>query len=117
MPLRSYLKGLGYHVEGWGLGRNLAGVNLEHTLEDLSDGWEISEREEYHGEGSVPHLCDRFTDQVQARHDTLGRPITLIGWSLGGCIVREAARDVPAVVDREVSMETTVGNCLLIPMR
>lgn len=105
VPLRRYLRNLGYPSEGWGLGRNLAGVNLQHTLEDLDDRWNAESRaEEYRGEASVPYLCDLFTQRVRERHAELQAPISLVGWSLGGYIAREAARVLPDIVDRVVTM-------------
>jgi hypothetical protein len=40
-PLRGYLKRMGFQAAGWGLGKNLAGLNLAHALDDLSDGWDF----------------------------------------------------------------------------
>ena len=109
-PLRHYLGRLGYQAEGWGLGRNLAGVDLAHTLDDLSEGWQVSRKSDYRGEASVPYLCDRLVERVRARHTRIGKPITLIGWSLGGYLAREVARDLPEVVDQVITMGSpTVG--------
>ncbi len=109
-PLRHYLKRHGYRAEGWGLGTNLAGTNLPHTLDDLSDRWQVSARPDYRGEGSVPYLCDRFMDRVRERAEVLGAPISLIGWSLGGYVAREAARDLPDLVDRVITLGSpTIG--------
>jgi pimeloyl-ACP methyl ester carboxylesterase len=110
LPLRHYLQRLGFRVEGWGLGLNLAGVNLKHQLDDLSDGWDVTPRDVYNGEASVPYLCDRFTDKVRERFEYFAEPITLIGWSLGGYVARETARDLPAEVCRVITMGSpTVG--------
>ncbi len=110
LPLRRYLKRQGYRAEGWGLGTNLAGTNLEHTQDDLSDRWDFTKREDYRGEAGVPYLIDRFYDRVLERHGDVGRKITLIGWSLGGYIAREVARDLPDVVERVITMGSpTVG--------
>ena len=107
-PLRHYLKQRGFSVEGWGLGRNLAGGNMPHTLEDLSPRWEVEPKSEYRGEGGVPYLCDRLTDRIQERHAEIGKPLALIGWSLGGYLAREAARDLPDVVDRVITMGSPI---------
>ena len=66
-PLRRYLRRKGFEVEGWGLGRNLAGLNLPHSVEALSDNWQIEMPENYNGEACVPFLCDRLTDRVRER--------------------------------------------------
>ena len=109
-PLRHYLDRLGFRTEGWGLGKNLAGVDLSHELDDISDGWMFTPREDYRGEGSVPYLCDRLVDRLRERHRAIGEPISLIGWSLGGYLAREAARDLPEIIDRVVTMGSpTVG--------
>lgn len=103
-PLRHYLNRLGFRAEGWGLGKNLAGVDLPHSLEDLSPGWQFAQKENYRGEGSVPFLADRLAQRVRERHASVGEPITLIGWSLGGYLAREVARDLPGIVDRVITM-------------
>ena len=65
-PLGQYLRYLGYDVHAWGQGRNL---------------------------GDVDGYMHRVGERAAALHDSLnGEPLTLIGWSLGGVIAREAAR-------------------------
>lgn len=97
-PLRRYLAREGFQAEGYGLGRNLAGINLPHRLEELSDRWQFSDKPDYNGEAGVPYLCDRFIDRIRQRHDETGLPVSLVGWSLGGYLCREAARDLPEIV-------------------
>ena len=110
LPLRRFLRRQGFKAEGWNLGTNLAGSNLEHSQEDLSERWDFEQRADYRGEGGVPYLIDRFHDRVVERHADAGMPITLIGWSLGGYIAREVARDLPGVVQRVITMGSpTVG--------
>lgn len=108
-PLRRFLKRRGFKSEGWGMGVNRAGLDLPHSLEDLSDRWPVEAREEYRGEAAVPFLCDRFIDRVRERHEESGRRIVLVGWSLGGYIAREAARDLP----REVEQVITLGSPII----
>lgn len=109
-PLRHYLNRLGYTAEGWGLGKNLAGIDLRHSLDDLSPLWKFSPRPNYRGEASVPFLADRLADRVQQRHAEHGVPITLIGWSLGGYLAREVARDFPGIVDQVITLGSpTIG--------
>ncbi|MEM6733335.1 MAG: hypothetical protein AAF658_17380, partial [Myxococcota bacterium] len=79
IPLRRYLNRRGFDAEGWGLGANLGGTNLPHTLDDLSDRWEFEPPEVYRGEGGVPYLVDRFYDRVLQRHHETGKKIALIG--------------------------------------
>lgn len=109
-PLRHYLRRLGYETEGWGLGKNLAGVDLPHELEDLSAGWHVTRKPDYRGEASVPYLCDRVAERVRVRQAEIGKPVSLIGWSLGGYLAREVARDLPDAVDRVITMGSpTIG--------
>jgi len=110
VPLRRRLEREGFAAEGWGLGRNLAGIDLRHTLEDLSDRWSFEPRDDYHGEAAVPLLVDRFIERLTVRSRETGLPIVLVGWSLGGYICREAARDLPDAVERVVTLGSpTVG--------
>ena len=107
-PLRHYLKGQGFEAEGWGMGKNLAGLDLPHSLDDLSDSWNMAPREDYRGEAAVPYLCDLFAARVRQRHSELGVPITLVGWSLGGYLAREVARDLPDIVERVITLGSPV---------
>ena len=108
--LRRFLTKSGYDAQGWGLGRNLAGRGWRGEIADLSHGWAIGERERKNrGEGAVPALCDQFGQVVRARSEALGKPIALVGWSLGGFLAREAARDHPD----HVSGVITLGSPLI----
>lgn len=107
-PLRRYLRHNGFAAEGWGLGTNLAGTDMPHQLEDLSERWSFQPREDYRGEAGVPYLVDRFYERVVERYESTGQRILLIGWSLGGYVAREAARDLPGVVDQVITMGSPV---------
>ena len=112
-PLQLFLKSKGIYAEGWGLGLNLAGSNLQHELNDISKGWNVEPYEgytpeTYKGEGGVPYLCDLATDRIRKRSEQLGSPVTLVGWSLGGYIAREVARDLPEQVAHVVTMGSPV---------
>lgn len=108
--LRHFLIKSGYDAQGWGLGRNRAGHGWQGKIDDLSEGWAIGERDRPNrGEGSVPALCDQFGQEVRKRSEELGRPIALVGWSLGGYLAREAARDHPD----HVSCVITFGSPLI----
>lgn len=74
--MRSYLKWLGYHVEGWGLGRNL-------------------------GTRAIGSNGEKLLERISALHARTGQPVTLIGISLGGIMARFAAHRAPHLV-REV---------------
>jgi len=79
--LRRYLSQLGYRAKGWGLGRN--GGDVEQTLEQVVD------------------RIDALADRTEGR-------LSLVGWSLGGYLAREAARDRPERVRRVVTFGSPV---------
>jgi pimeloyl-ACP methyl ester carboxylesterase len=108
LPLRRYLQAHGVPAEGWGLGINRAGLDVAHSLDDVSPGWALSPKSPYRREAGVALLCDRVAEHVAARARTLGRPVSLVGWSLGGTIAREVARDLPEAVDRVVTLGSPV---------
>jgi hypothetical protein len=68
LPLRGFLRWLGYDVRGWDLGRNYGPT--EAVLAGL------------------PRALLRHAERT-------GRPASLIGWSLGGIYAREMARRYP----------------------
>lgn len=111
--LEHYLSNLGYQAEGWGLGTNLAGADIDHTLEDLHPRWEFENPEgytpeNYRGEGGVPMLCDKAIDRVIKRSEELDSPVVLIGWSLGGYLARECARELPEQVAQIITFGAPV---------
>jgi pimeloyl-ACP methyl ester carboxylesterase len=77
-PLARFLSFIGYSVSQWDLGRN---------------------------RGKVDQYSRAIADQLVARHD---QPVTLIGWSLGGVVAREAARREPARVREIITMGTPI---------
>lgn len=108
-PLRKYLQRHGVHAEDWGLGRNRAGLDIRHTLDDLSDGWQPRPLATYRREGGVAYLVDRMVERVRERTERTGEPIALVGWSLGGTIAREVARDAPEAVRRVITLGSPVA--------
>jgi pimeloyl-ACP methyl ester carboxylesterase len=66
LPLRAFLRQLGYVTRSWGLGTNT---------------------------GSAEADAEKLADQLTSDPD--GPPVALVGWSLGGTIAREIARSVP----------------------
>jgi len=107
-PLRRFLQHQGFAVEGWGLGVNRAGLDRPHRLSDISEGWGALVKEPYRGEGGVPLMADLATARVRQRVQQLGEPLALVGWSLGGTIAREVARDLPQEVSRVVTLGSPV---------
>jgi pimeloyl-ACP methyl ester carboxylesterase len=75
--LRTTLRRLGYDVHGWGLGRNI---------------------------GPTAACVKGMRDLVDNLSDTSGRPVTLIGWSLGGIFARDLARRSPGSVRQVVTL-------------
>ncbi|HNJ65493.1 MAG TPA: alpha/beta fold hydrolase [Turneriella sp.] len=78
--LHHYLKSIGAEVHHWGLGRN---------------------------HGYVPDLLAQALKRVQQLAEA-GRPVHLVGWSLGGYIGREVARELPGQVARVVTLGSPV---------
>ena len=79
--LRTFLSSIGYDALPWGRGRN-DGRLLDH----------------------LPALIARVEELRQSH----GHAIRLVGWSRGGILAREIARDHPATVDRVVTLATPV---------
>lgn len=75
-PLRTLLDKLGYAVYGWELGINLA--NLDDVL-----------------------TLDQTLKRIHQEHQ---RPVTIIGWSLGGLYTRKIARDNPSLVRQIITL-------------
>lgn len=79
--LRQYLRSLGYRVAGWGLGVN---------------------------HGNVRKLVPQVITRVIRRSERFGQAVSLIGWSLGGVIAREVARERPSVAQQVITFGTPV---------
>ena len=80
-PLAVYLRRLGYEARPWRLGRN---------------------------HGDVDDLVAAFCEEVTEFAKTHGAPVTLIGWSLGGVIVRETARLIPKAVREVITLGSPI---------
>jgi hypothetical protein len=79
--LKGYLRLLGYEVRGWGLGRN---------------------------SGDVPDLFPRVLKRISSFAHRTHQQVRLIGWSLGGYLAREAARERPDLIHRVITLGTPV---------
>jgi pimeloyl-ACP methyl ester carboxylesterase len=79
LALRSYLRWLGYAARGWGLGTN---------------------------GGDLPALVPRVVRLLEGQAEQAGRRVRCVGWSLGGNLVREAARERPDLVERVLTLGT-----------
>ncbi|PUA80935.1 alpha/beta hydrolase [Nocardioides currus] len=80
-PLRAYLRHLGHDARGWGFGTNL---------------------------GDPRRDVERLSERILALADGTGSPVALVGWSLGGVIAREVARQHPSAVRRVITYGTPV---------
>ena len=79
--LKTYLHLLGYQVQGWKLGRN---------------------------SGDVADLLPRVLKNIDSLARRTHQQVRLIGWSLGGYLAREAARERPDLVHRVITLGTPV---------
>jgi pimeloyl-ACP methyl ester carboxylesterase len=79
--LRGYLNRIGCRARGWGLGRN---------------------------HGDVEALLVPVRHAVQRLADRVGAPVQLVGWSLGGVLARETAREAPELVRQVITLGTPV---------
>jgi len=80
--LKAYLRLLGYRARGWGLGRNRGGVT------DL-----------------LPRVLKRLASfHRRSNHQR----VALIGWSLGGYLARELARERPDLIRQVITLGTPV---------
>ena len=77
--LRSYLTSRGYDVHGWDQGLNL---------------------------GPRPGVVEGCQRRVLELADRSGRPISVLGWSLGGIYAREVAKEVPEAVRSVITLGT-----------
>lgn len=79
--LRRKLAALGYTVCGWGLGRN---------------------------HGKLGKLLPKLVERVRALHELHQQPVKLVGWSLGGVLAREVAREAPEAVEQIVTLGSPI---------
>ncbi|WP_161490050.1 esterase/lipase family protein [Erythrobacter litoralis] len=77
--MRRYLRRCGFDAQGWGLGRNMGRRTIG-----------------LHNECAI--------EAVERRVREAGRPVALIGWSMGGIVARMVARARPELVTRVVSL-------------
>src|SRR5258705_7844639 len=70
-PMRRYLRALGYGTFKWNMGRNLGGISATR--------------------GALRDLLRRI-------HESTGRKVSIVGWSLGGVYARDLALQMPEMV-------------------
>jgi pimeloyl-ACP methyl ester carboxylesterase len=93
---------------GWGLGTNMAGLNMPHSLSDIHSRWKLPPKAPYRGEAGVPYVVDRLIGRVDEVSQASRQPIALVGWSLGGFMAREAARERPAQISQVITLGSPV---------
>jgi len=79
--LKTYLRLLGYRVSGWHLGRS---------------------------SGNVPDLLPRVLRRILYMSRKSQQPVRVIGWSFGGYLAREAARERPEAIHQVITLGTPV---------
>jgi len=77
LPLRRFLRLLGYDVRGWGLGRN---------------------------RGPTEEVLHQLPRALAALAERTGGAVSLVGWSLGGIFAREIARLHPGQVRQVIAL-------------
>ncbi len=107
-PLRNFVKAQGYATTGWGLGTNKAGLNMPHQLSDIHPRWNLKPKTPYRGEGGVPYVIDHLIERFDELASADPQPIALIGWSLGGFMAREVARERPNQVSQVITLGSPV---------
>lgn len=58
--------------------------------------------------GNVPALIQRLVNRVLELEQACGEPICLVGWSLGGYIAREVAREIPGSVAHVITLGSPI---------
>ena len=82
-PMRRYLKELGYDTHAWNLGRNLGGVASKRSA---------------------------LRDLLRQIHETTGKKVSIVGWSLGGVYARDLALQLPDMVRLVVTLGSPFTN-------
>ena len=79
--LKTYLRLLGYRVSGWHLGRS---------------------------SGNVPDLLPRVLKRILFMSRKARQPVRVVGWSFGGYLAREVARERPDAIRQVITLGTPV---------
>ena len=80
-PLRRFLRDKGHHARSAGFGRI---------------------------DANVPELAARLVDRTARLADERGRKVSLVGWSMGGILSREVARQRPDLVEQVITFGSPV---------
>jgi pimeloyl-ACP methyl ester carboxylesterase len=82
-PMRRYLKELGYDAHAWNMGRNIGGISRMRTA---------------------------LRERIAGIHESSGRKVSLVGWSLGGVYARDLALQAPQLVRYVVTLGSPFAN-------
>jgi pimeloyl-ACP methyl ester carboxylesterase len=82
-PMRRYLKELGYDAHAWNMGRNIGGISRMRTA---------------------------LRERIAGIHESSGRKVSLVGWSLGGVYARDLALQAPQMVRYVVTLGSPFAN-------
>lgn len=83
VPMRRYLRELGYDAHAWRMGRNL---------------------------GGFARMRDALRARLAEIHQQTGRKVSLVGWSLGGVYARDLALQAPDMVRYVVTLGSPFAN-------
>jgi pimeloyl-ACP methyl ester carboxylesterase len=82
-PMRRYLKELGYDAHAWNMGRNTGGISRMRAA---------------------------LRERIAGIHESSGRKVSLVGWSLGGVYARDLALQAPQLVRYVVTLGSPFAN-------
>lgn len=82
-PLQGYLRRLGYDAHGWGLGRN---------------------------RGDLAAMVPGVVKLVDELHESSGRKVHLVGWSLGGVVARAVTIRRPNAIAQVITYGSPMMN-------
>jgi pimeloyl-ACP methyl ester carboxylesterase len=82
-PMRRYLNELGYDTHAWKMGRNFGGVGSKRAA---------------------------LRELLTSIHETTGRKVSVIGWSLGGVYARDLALQLPHMVRSIITLASPFAN-------
>jgi dienelactone hydrolase len=82
-PMRRYLSELGYDSHAWRMGRNI---------------------------GGVARIRQALRDRLAEIHNSTGRKVSIVGWSLGGVYARDLALQAPAMVRYVITLGSPFAN-------
>jgi pimeloyl-ACP methyl ester carboxylesterase len=82
-PMRRYLREIGYDTHAWNMGRNI---------------------------GGLARIRAALRDRLAEIHDSTGRKVSIVGWSLGGVYARDLALQAPDMVRYVVTLGSPFAN-------